>query len=91
MVRLQTEAENSEVAMRNEPAHDGKHEHPSTDDGAKWWRWESHVGRWMPSEPPAVNTGATHWRVSSGAPREPPTAFQPSEHYLPRVLNPYAG
>ena len=91
MVRLQTEAENSEVAMRNEPAPDGKHEHRSTDDGTKWWRWESHVGRWMPSEPPAVNTGATQWRVSTAPPSEPPTASQPSEHQLRRVLNPYAG
>lgn len=91
MVRLQTEAENSEVAMRNEPAPDGRHEHRSTDDGTKWWRWESLVGRWMPSEPPAVNTGATQWRVSTGPPSEPPTALQPNELQLRRVLNPYAG
>ena len=77
--------------MRNEPAPGGEHEQGSAAGAAKWWRWESHVGRWMPSEPPAVNTGAAQWRVSTGPPTEPPREFQLSEHQLPRVLNPYAG
>ena len=68
----------------------GAGESPTRDGAAKWWRWDAYVGRWMPSEPPAVNTGRTPWRVSSGPPSEPPEGPQ-YEETPHRFLNPYAG
>lgn len=68
----------------------GAGESPARDSAAKWWRWDAYVGRWMPSEPPAVNTGRTPWRVSSGPPSEPPEGPQ-YEETPPRFRNPYAG
>ncbi len=40
----------------------------TADDIGKWWRWETHAGRWMPSEPPQGAVDATEWCVSAAAP-----------------------
>lgn len=38
---------------------------------AKWWRWEPHAGRWMPSEPPMGKVDAASWRMCDSPPTIP--------------------
>jgi hypothetical protein len=47
---------------------------PRAENPGKWWRWEAHAARWMPSEPPGRLVDVTYWRVSNGPPVSAPVA-----------------